>query len=434
MEAGLLIPVIAIIILLLLSAFFSGSETALTAASNVRLTALAKRGNKRAALVNKIRDKKDRMIGALLLGNNLVNILASALATSVMIKVFGPTGVFYATLIMTLLVLIFAEVLPKTYAFHHANGMSMQIARAINVFIFVFAPITEAVTFIVRGVLRLFGVDISKVTAGSHLELLRGVIEMHEGGEVETQHQRAMLRSILDLFEATVEEIMTHRQNVKMIDADEDINKIVEDVLSSPYTRLPLWRGDQDNIIGIVHARWLLRVLQESEEEANQISIEDVALEPWFIPETTSLFDQLQAFRERKEHFALVVDEYGTFQGIVTLEDILEEIVGEIDDEHDMSVEGVRRIQDGTFLVDGSVTIRDLNREFEWGLPDADYATLAGLVIFKSQSVPEAGQSFRFHGFRFDIIKRHRNQITLIRVTPPKGNKHSAEKFHQAGS
>ncbi len=429
METGLFIPVVAIIILLCLSAFFSGSETALTAASKVRLTAHAKAGNKRAALVNKIRDQKDRMIGALLLGNNLVNILSSALATSVMIVLFGPQGVFYATIVMTFLVLVFAEVLPKTYAFHHADKMSMTIAPLVRIVIIIFAPVTEAVTWIVRGVLRLFGVDISKVGAGSHLELLRGAIEMHEGGEKETQEQRAMLRSILDMFDVYVEEIMTHRQNVLMLDADEDVEKLVETVLESPYTRLPLWRGNQDNIIGIVHARWLLRELREAGGQSGKIKIDQVALEPWFIPETTNLFDQLQAFRERKEHFALVVDEYGSFQGIVTLEDILEEIVGEIDDEHDMSVSGVRKIQDGSYLVDGSVTIRDLNREFEWGLPDDEYATLAGMILFKSQIVPETGQSFRFHGFRFDIIKRQRNQITLVRVTPPKsGRKASAEK------
>jgi Mg2+/Co2+ transporter CorB len=433
MEAGLLIPIIAIAILLCLSAFFSGSETALTAASKVRLTAKAREGNKRASMVNKIRDQKDRMIGALLLGNNLVNILASALATSVLIKVFGPSGVFYATFVMTLLVLIFAEVLPKTYAFHYADTMSMRIAPAIRFVIMIFAPVTETVTFIVRGVLRLFGVDISKVTAGSHLELLRGVIDMHDGKGKETQEQRAMLRSILDLFDVDVEDIMIHRQNVKMIDADADIEKSIEDVLSSPYTRLPLWRGDQDNIIGIVHARWLIRELQKAEKEkaekgkAKKLKIESVALEPWFIPETTNLFDQLQAFRERKEHFALVVDEYGTFQGIVTLEDILEEIVGEIDDEHDMEVEGVRKIQDGSYLVDGTVTIRDLNREFDWRLPDEEYSTLAGLILFESQSLPETGQCFRFHKFRFDIIKRARNQITLIRVTPPKKMKRVKE-------
>lgn len=402
-----------------MSAFFSGSETALTAASRVRLNSKEKEGNVRAALVNRIRDKKDRMIGALLLGNNLVNIMASALATSVLIKIFGDAGVIYATFAMTLLVLIFAEVLPKTYAFHHADSMSMRIAPIIRAVIFVFAPVTETVTWIVRSVLRLFGVDISKVAAGSHLELLRGVIDMHEGPEQETNEQRNMLRSILDLGDVDVEDIMVHRKNVTMINIDDSMDDIVEQVLQSPYTRLPLWQNDQDNIVGVIHAKHVLRELRKVDGKVQKININDVKMEPWFIPETTALFDQLQAFRERKEHFAVIIDEYGSFMGIVTLEDILEEIVGDIDDEHDEIIQGVKLLPGNRYMVDGSVTIRDLNREYDWGLPDEEYSTIAGLILFESQTIPEVGQSFRYHGFRFDIIKRQKNQITLIRVIPP---------------
>jgi len=420
MEVGIFIPVIVIIILLVLSAFFSGSETALTAASRARLHALEKEGNKRAAGVNRIRDKKDRMIGALLLGNNLVNILASALATSVLIVIFGDAGVVYATLIMTLLVLIFAEVLPKTYALHHADSMAMRIAPVIRFVIVIFAPVTDTVTWIVRGVLKLFGVDISKVAAGSHLELLRGAIELHEGSDKEVRNQRAMLRSILDLVEVDVEEIMVHRKNVSMIDSDMPIDRIVDEVLDSPYTRMPLWKDNQDNIIGVLHSKLLLKAMKDNRTDIYQINVEDVAMEPWFIPESTNLYDQLQAFRKRREHFSIVVDEYGAFMGVVTLEDILEEIVGEIDDEHDISVPGVRKLNNGRYLVDGTVTIRDLDREFDWGLPDEEYATLAGLIIHEARMVPEIGQSFRFHDFRFDIIKKQRNQITLIRVKPPR--------------
>ncbi len=422
MELSLILSIIAIFVLLLFSAFFSGSETALTAASKVRLKAREKEGNKRAAMINKIRDQKDRMIGALLLGNNLVNILGSALATSVLIKLFGESGVIYATFIMTLLILIFAEVLPKTYAFHNAERMSMRIAPIIRVVIIIFAPVTEAVTWIVRKVLRLFGVDISKVEAGSHLELLRGVIDMHKaldskGKELE---QRAMLRSILDLAEVDVEDIMIHRSNVTMIDMDKPTEQIIEDVMSSPYTRLPLWKDDHDNIVGVLHVRELLRELMDVGGDAAQVNLMRVVMTPWFIPETTNLYDQLQAFRERKEHFAVVIDEYGSFMGIVTLEDILEEIVGDIDDEHDEAVSGVRRLSNGSYIIDGAVPVRDLNRAFEWGLPHDDYATIAGLVLFESQMVPDVGQSFRFHGFQIDVVRKQRNQITLVRLTPPK--------------
>lgn len=419
MEISLLFPIGAIFILLVLSAFFSGSETALTAASRVRLHSMERDGNARAGMVNKIRDHKDRMIGALLLGNNLVNILASALATSVLIKVFGEAGVLYATMMMTLLVLVFAEVLPKTYAFHHADKMSMAIAPLVRLVIVVFAPITEMVTWVVRRVLKLFGVDISKVGAGSHLELLRGAIEMHEGPEQDTHEQRAMLRSILDLSEVDVEDIMVHRKYVTMLNIDDPIEDIVEQVLESPYTRLPLWQDNQDNIVGILHAKLLLKELRRSEGNVANIDLGSVKLDPWFIPETTALSEQLQAFRERKEHFAVVVDEYGSLMGIVTLEDILEEIVGEIDDEHDEPMQGVRVLPGNRFMVDGSVTIRDLKREFDWDLPDEEYSTIAGLILHEAQMLPEVGQSFTYHDFRFDIMKRQKNQITLIRVVPP---------------
>ncbi|MDH5723814.1 MAG: HlyC/CorC family transporter [Alphaproteobacteria bacterium] len=419
MDTATLISLGAIFVLLLLSAFFSGSETALTAASRVRLLSREKEGNVRAGMVNRIREQKDRMIGALLLGNNMVNILASAIATSVFIRLFGDAGVFIATLVMTLLVLIFAEVLPKTYAFHHAEAMSVRIAPIIRVIIIIFAPITETVTWVVRQVLKLFGVDISKVGAGSHLELLRGAIEMHEGPEEETQEQRAMLRSILDLGDVDIEDIMVHRQYVNMIDSDAPVKKIVDEVLESPHTRMPLYKDDNDNIVGVIHVKHLLRELRDAEGDINKINIKSIAMKPWFVPETTALFDQLQAFRERKEHFAVVVDEYGAFMGIVTLEDILEEIVGDIDDEHDVQMTGVKSMADGSYVINGSVTIRDLNREFDWGLPDSEYSTLAGLILYESQMVPKAGQTFNFNGFRMNIQRRQRNQITLVRVTPP---------------
>lgn len=376
-------------------------------------------GDKRAALVNKIREHKDRMIGALLLGNNMVNILASALATALLIKLFGDAGVVYATFAMTVLLIIFSELLPKTYAFHHADSMAMRIGPLVKIVIVVLAPITECFTWAVRMILKLFGVDISKVTAGSHLELLRGAIEMHHGHDEETNEQRAMLRSILDLADVSVEEIMIHRKSVTMINADDPIDSIVEQAMNSPHTRIPLWKDNPDNITGIIHAKLLLRELRHCEGNTANLDLEKVIMQPWFIPETTNLYDQLQAFRARREHFAIVIDEYGSLMGIVTLEDILEEIVGEIDDEHDIAVPGVRVLGSGRYVIDGAVTIRDLNREFEWRLPDEEYSTLAGLVLFEAQRVPEVGQSFRFHGFQFDILKRQRNQITLIRVNEP---------------
>ncbi|MGM0422850.1 MAG: HlyC/CorC family transporter [Pseudomonadota bacterium] len=413
----------AIFLLLCFSGFFSGSETALTATSLARMHSLERdkdnKDSRKAAVVVSLLETKDRLIGALLLGNNLVNILASALATSALIKLFGEAGVVYATLGMTLLVLIFAEVLPKTYAINNADKMSLKISPVIKVLVAVFSPITEAIIKIVRGTLWLFRVDVTTVNVGHHYEILRGVIEMHQGENQETQEERAMLRSILDLPDVEVEDIMTHRRDVLLIDAGQSPHDVISQVLDSPYTRLPLWRDDQDNIVGVLHTKLLLKEWHKCDGDISRIRIENATLEPWFIPETTTLYDQLQEFRSRREHFALVVDEYGSFRGIVTLEDILEEIVGEIDDEHDIAVKGVRPQPDGSYVIDGKVTIRDLKREFEWDLPDAEYSTLAGLILYETQSIPQVGQKFQYFDFRFEVLRRQRNQISLIRVIPP---------------
>jgi len=415
----LLIPALIVFFLLFLSAFFSAGETAMTGVSEPRMLAAEKDGNRFAKMVNKILERKDRMIGAMLLGNNAINILASAIMTNVFITMFGANGVFYATGVMTTLILIFAEVLPKTLALHRPEKIAMFMAPVMRVVILVLSPMVQLINAIVHATLRLFGVDVTSVDEEAQMEVLRGAIEMHRGPEQETQKQRAMLKSVMDLAEVTVEEVLIHRKNVAMIDASHEPEKIIDEVLNSPYTRMPVWKDKPDNIIGIIHVKWLLRELKMANNDYSKIRIEDIAADPWFIPNTTTLFDQLQAFRERGEHFAFVVDEYGSFMGVVTLEDILEDIVGDIDDEHDMSVPGVKKQPNGAFLVNGTVTIRDLNREFEWELPDEEYTTLAGLVLYESQRLPEVGQSFTFHSFRFDVVRRHRNQITLIRVVPP---------------
>ncbi len=415
----MLIILAAILALLFLSAFFSGSETALTVASRPLMHQMAQNGDKRAMMVNRLRERTDRLIGTILLGNNLVNILASALATSLMITLFGEAGVVYATAAMTLLVLVFAEIIPKTYAFRHANRLALGLAPVVGLVVRVLSPFTSAIQALVNGTFRLLGSDPhAQPGIGPSSEELRGAIELHAGGGGPVQQERAMLRSILDLTEVEVGEIMIHRKNVSMIDADGPIDMIVSQVLASPYTRIPLWRGDQDNIVGVIHAKALLRAVRWSESQFENIDLVALAAKPWFVPDSTTLLDQLQAFRGRREHFALVVDEYGTFMGIVTLEDILEEIVGDIVDEHDIPAPGVVRQPDGSYIVQGSVTIRDLNRRFDWGLPDQDAATIAGLVLHEVRRIPEVGQAFMFYGMRFEILRRHRHQITSIRITP----------------
>jgi len=421
----MLVTISIIVVLLVLSAFFSGSETALTAASQPLMHQMEQTGNSRAAMVNRLYDHKDRLIGTILLGNNLVNIMASALATSILISTFGEAGIAYATLGMTLLVLVFAEVLPKTYAFRNANQAAVLVAPLISGLVFVLSPVTRAVNLLVRGIFWIFGFDARAEEAlGSTAEELRGAIDLHDDEDRAVEHERAMLRSVLDLAEVQVGEIMIHRKDVAMIDADLPPDQVVTEVLASPFTRTPLWLDRAENIVGVLHSKALLRAVQARSDKNGAadlavLNVKELAAEPWFIPESTSLLDQLQAFRDRREHFALIVDEYGSFQGIVTLEDILEEIVGDISDEHDIAVSGVTAQPDGSYIVQGSITIRDLNRQFGWGLPDEEAATVAGLVLHESRRIPEVGQAFMFHGCRFEILRRQRHQIISIRITPP---------------
>jgi Mg2+/Co2+ transporter CorB len=420
MDIDLALILGAIAALLVFSAFFSGSETAMTAASRPRMHTLAQDGDHRAVVVNHLWHEREHLIGALLLGNNLVNILASALATSALIALFGDTGVVYATLGMTVLVLIFSEVLPKTYALQNADRTALAVAPVLRPVVALLKPFSQLIQVIVRGTLSLFGVEVRQaLTAEATEEQLRGAIELHQGEGEEERHERAMLRSILDLGDVWVEEIMVHRKDVLAIDIDQPPQKIVEAVLASPFTRLPLWQDDPDNIVGVLHAKALLRAVQAAGgQDLDRLDVRAIAAPPWFIPDTTDLLSQLQAFRSRHEHFAIVVDEYGEMLGIVTLEDILEEIVGDISDEHDIEIEGVQLQRDNSLIVDGKVTLRDLNRRFEWRLPDEEASTIAGLILHETRCIPEVGQVFTFHGFKFEILGRKRNQITSIRIAP----------------
>jgi Mg2+/Co2+ transporter CorB len=418
MEIATLATIGGIAVLLVLSAFFSSSETALTAASRPRMHLLEAKGDKRAKLVNRLRSDQDNMIGTILLGNNLVNILASALATSVLISLFGETGVVYATIGMTLLVLIFGEILPKTYAFRHSDKLALTIAPTFLLLVRLLGPVMSAIQYLIRGVQRVFGVKIDSTQEwNATVEELRGAIEMHRGRGAMARHERAMLHSILDLADVDVEMVMHHRRDIFMIDSALPTSKIVEEALESPFTRIPLWRDTPDNIIGVMHAKAMLREVHAHTGDLDALDLDKIATPPWFIPESTTLLDQLHAFRRRREHFALVVDEYGALMGVVTLEDILEEIVGDISDEHDVVPIGVRPQRDGSYLIAGGVTVRDLNRRFGWDLPDQEAATIAGLVIHESKVIPQVGQIFHFHGFRFQIARRQRNRITSVRMT-----------------
>jgi Mg2+/Co2+ transporter CorB len=419
-DLSLVGTILLIVALLGASAFFSASETAITGASRPRMHALEKRGNARARVVNALRASTERMISGILFGNNLANILASSLATSILIAWFGNAGVAYATIVMTFLILLFGEVLPKSYALHHADRVALATAPLVRAIVWLLTPITSAVEVIVRALLKLLGVKIGGGVSVLHREEeLRGAIDLHRGPGPETVQERRMLRSVLDLDEVMVGEVMVHRKNVVAVDADLPTDRILDAVVESQYSRLPLWRGDPDNIVGVLHVKTLLHAVRTHKGALEALKIDSVMAKPWFIPDTTSLLDQLQAFRKRREHIAFVVDEYGAFMGVVTLEDVLEEIVGDITDELDLAVPGVRAEPGGTYVAEGSVTIRDLNREFDWRLPDDEATTIAGLVMHEARMIPEPGQIFTFFGFRFEVLRRQRNQITAIRITPP---------------
>ncbi len=416
---SLVLSIAAIVLLLVMSAFFSGSETALTASSRARMHHMERLGNKKAHLVNRLTEDKERLIGSILLGNNLVNILASALATSVLIALVGDAAVAIATVGMTLLVLIFAEVLPKTYAIRNPDRFALAVSPIVAFLVRALSPAVIAVEAIVRLALRVLGARQNGDDNYDVADELRGQIELHhrEGGVRKTA--KDMLGSILELDDVFVSEIMMHRRRVKTLNIDDPPEAIVGAALDSNFTRIPLWQNDQENIVGVLHAKDLARALSKNNGDAATLDITSVAREPWFVPETASLREQLNAFRRRRAHFALVVDEYGALKGIVTLEDILEEIVGDISDEHDAVTAGVRPLPDGTYEVEGSVTIRDLNRRFDWNLPDEEASTIAGLVIYEAQILPEIGQVFRFHDFTFEILERRRHRINRLKITPP---------------
>jgi Mg2+/Co2+ transporter CorB len=413
------ISLVIIFICLLLSAFFAGSETALTASSRASMARLEKRGDRRAGIVNRLLEQRERLIGALLLGNNVVNIAASSLATSLLFIWFGSAGVLYATVAMTALVVVFSEVLPKTAAFNAPDRLALMVARPMRVMVTALGPILIAIEKLVCWLLSLFGVKVGEDQAvlSAHEELRGAVDLMHREGDVE-KLDRDMFGGVLDLRELVVSDVMIHRTNMITLNVDDPPESLVNTVIASPVTRLPLWRDNPENIIGILHVKDLLRALHAVDGDASKVDVLALMTPAWFVPDMRSVSEQLKAFRRRKTPFALVVDEYGEVEGLVTLEDILEEIVGDITDEHDVAMPGVRRQPDGSVNVDGAVSIRDLNRVMEWNLPDGEATTIAGLVIHEARSIPDVGQNFTFHGFRFRVLRRSRNRITALRIQP----------------
>lgn len=411
---------ISLILLLLLSAaFFSACETAITSASRAKLHQLSKEGDKRAAIILGLQGKMGHVISVILTCNTLINTFSASLATKFDFSGGQGLGLVFTSMIIGTIILIYAEVMPKMFALYAPEEFMLKTVKVLNFIVRIFQPINTVIIAISRRTLSLFGYNTSGHTSVyASLEELRGVIDMHQGPGQDVSQERAMLKSILDLGSVQIGEIMVHRKNVTMINANNPTSVIVDQILSCPFTRLPLYKGDPDNIIGMINTKAVLKALRQHGGNIDEINILSIATKPWFVPESNDLLEQLQAFRARREHFAIVVDEFGVLLGIVTLEDILEEIVGEIDDEHDIKVRGVRPQTNGSYIIDGNVTIRDLNRQLEWDLPDEPASTIAGLLLHHLRMIPEVDQVFIFHHFRFEILRRQRNQITLIKVTP----------------
>lgn len=411
----------AIVLLLALSAFFAGSETALTAVSRGKMFQLEKEGSRRAASVNRLIGEREHMIGGLLLINTFLNILASSLATSVLETNFGARAVPIATALMTVAILVFAEVLPKTLAIARTDRFALTVALPVKWMVSIVGPVVNAVQFVVWKVLWLFGIrrDEGGPVIPAHEEI-RGTVDLHHAeGTVEREH-RDMIGGVLNLRELDVSDIMTHRKNMVTVDAGLPSRALFDAVLEARHLRVPVWRDQVENIVGILNLRDVIKAFSERGGAIDDFDFMSLAAPAWFVPETTGLEEQLESFRQRRSHFALVVDEYGVLQGLVTFEDIVDEIFGEIPDQ-DTSKEpaGIRPQPDGAYNIDGSMPIREVNRALDWNLPDEEASTMAGLVIHEARAIPEVGQRFAFYGYQFEILRRQRNQITAIRVVAP---------------
>lgn len=402
------------------SGFLASAETSLNAASRARMHQLASQGFRRALIFARLRDRMGDVMGTILLGNATINSFIAIMLAQIFIRHFGSIGALYAALVAAGAIFILGDLLPRTVAINRADRAALTLAPFILVLVRLSYPVTHLSQMMCSALLRLVGLRVvEEPGAEEHMEELRSAIALHTDADEETRDAGQMLHSILDLEDVPVADIMVHRRNMVMLDADQPIDTIVSAALQSPHTRIPLYRREPDNIVGVLHAKALLRAIQANQWKLDGLDVETLASKPWFIPDQTDLLTQMDAFRKRREHFAIVVDEYGALMGIVTLEDILEEIVGDIADEHDLKVEGVQPQADGSFAVEGTVTLRDLNRELGWRLPDEQASTVAGLVLHEAQQIPGKGQVFSFHGFRFEILERQRNQLTRIKVTPP---------------
>ena len=421
-----------IVFLLAANAFFVAAEFALVKVRDIRLDEMADQGSGAAALVRHMRRQIEAYLAACQLGITMASLglgwVGEPFVAHLLQPVFAvlelPVAVIETTsfllgfLIFSALHIVLGEQVPKTFAIRTPEAMARWIAWPLHLFHRLLYPLTWLLNEASRGCLRLLGVGEAGDSEAVSSQELRGILTISRAhGAVEKQDYD-MLGAVLDLEEIEVGHIMTHRSDMTTLDADMPIAEVVSFVRKSPYTRYPVWKGDPDQIVGILHAKDLLSLADGEGRLQPGADIQHLLSAPWFIPDTTSLQQQLLAFRQRRVHLALVVDEYGTLMGLVTLEDIIEEIVGEIADEKDVEVSGIEAQPDGSAIVDGRIAIRDVNRRFDWRLPDEEAATVAGLVMHVARRIPDTGESVEIDGFRIEVVVRERHHLQRLRVTP----------------
>lgn len=413
----MLIDWIIVLVLVGISSFFSWSETAVVSCSMAKIHRLSGEGDKRAKKVEKLLQYKESLMGTILLCNNVVNILSSAIATSLLINTFGEAGIVYATVIMTILIVVIGEIAPKTHALKNAEMVALASAPILWIFVKILNPVTNTIQKSIDFVMKIFASKKKKEKLMSDLDEIRGAIELkHKEGSM-FKYDKDMIGSILDLGEVEIGNIVIHRKNIESINIDQNITDIIKQAFEIDHTNIPLWKKDHDNIVAILNMKKLVKKLHHNMNEMENVNLDDITSEPWFVPSTNTLRNQLFAFRKKKNKFAVVVDEYNVVLGIITLEDILEEIVGEINDDNRRGVAKITKIKNGFYKVAGEAPIRDVNRKLNWELPeDNEVSTIAGLVVDKIERIPEEEEEFAIDGFIFKILKKENNKIVTLKV------------------
>ncbi|MBT4240039.1 MAG: HlyC/CorC family transporter [Oceanospirillaceae bacterium] len=399
--------------LILLSAFFSSSETGMMSLNRYRLRHLVKQKHRGAMRASRLLDRPDRLIGVILIGNNFVNILASAIATMIALRLMGDAGVAVATAMLTLVILIFAEVTPKTVAAIKPEQVAFPASLILSPLLKLLYPFVWLVNTICNGLLRMLGFNAAaKVNDHLSSEELRTIV--HEAGALIPRRNQSMLLSILDLDTVTVEDIMIPRNEIVGIDINDDISTILNTISQSPHTRIPLYQEELNNVVGMVHVRQILPLMYA--EKPSKEEFLALAQEPYFVPESTPLNTQLLNFQKRKYWVALVVDEYGDIQGLTTLEDILEEIVGDMAEEQDLENDDIHAQEDGSFFIDGTTTVRDINKALTWSLPIDGPKTLNGLITERLEEIPQFNVCLKLGEYHLETVQIRGNFIKTVRL------------------